>query len=36
MSLTCLRQTDAGVEVFLYVQPRASRNKVVDLQGEKL
>ena len=36
MSLSCLRQTDAGVEVFLYIQPRASRNKVVGLQGEEL
>lgn len=36
MSLPCLRQTGAGVEVFLYVQPRASRSKVVGLQGEEL
>ena len=36
MSLPCLRQTDAGVEIFLYLQPRASRNKVVGLQGEEL
>jgi uncharacterized protein (TIGR00251 family) len=36
MSLSCLRQTDAGVEIFLYIQPRASRNKVVGLQGEEL
>lgn len=36
MNLPCLRQTDAGVEVLLYVQPRASRNKVVGLQGEEL
>ncbi len=36
MSLPCLRQTDAGVEIFLYVQPRASRNKVVALQGKEL
>ncbi len=36
MSLPYLRQTDAGVEVFLYIQPRASRNKVVGLQGEEL
>lgn len=36
MSLSCLRQTDAGVEVFLYIQPRASRNKIVGLQGEEL
>jgi len=32
----CLRKTDAGVEVFLYVQPRSSRNKVVALQGDEL
>lgn len=36
MTLACLRQTDAGVEIFLYLQPRASRNKVVGLQGEEL
>lgn len=36
MSLPCLRQTDAGVEVLLYVQPRASRNRVVGLQGDEL
>ena len=36
MNLPCLRQTDAGVEVFLYIQPRASRNKIVGLQGEQL
>jgi hypothetical protein len=36
VSLPYLRQTDAGVEVFLYIQPRASRNKVVGLQGEEL
>jgi len=34
--LPCLRQVDAGVEIFLYLQPRASRNKVVALQGEEL
>lgn len=36
MTLPCLRKTDAGVEVFLYLQPRASRNKVIGLQGEEL
>ena len=36
MKLPCLRQTDAGVEVFLYIQPRASRNKIIGLQGEEL
>jgi len=34
--LPCLRQVDAGVEIFLYLQPRASRNKFVGLQGEEL
>jgi len=36
VTLPCLRQTDAGVEIFLYLQPRASRNKVVGLQGDEL
>ena len=36
MILPCLRQVDAGVEIFLYLQPRASRNKVIGLQGEEL
>ena len=36
MNLPCLRQADAGVEIFLYVQPRASRNKIIGLQGEEL
>ena len=36
MTLPCLRQAGAGVEVFLYLQPRASRNKIVGLQGEEL
>ena len=36
MNLSCLRQADAGVEILLFVQPRASRNKVVGLQGEEL
>jgi len=36
VSLPCLRQTEAGVEIMLFVQPRASRNKVVGLQGEEL
>jgi len=34
--LPCLRNTDAGVELFLYVQPRASRSKITGLQGEEL
>ncbi len=36
MSLPCLRQTDAGVEIFLYIQPRASRNTFVKLLGDEL
>ena len=36
MNLPCLRPTAAGVEIFLYIQPRASRNRVVGLQGEEL
>lgn len=36
MTLPCLRHTDAGVELFLYVQPRASRSKVAGIQGEEL
>jgi uncharacterized protein (TIGR00251 family) len=36
VSLACLRPTDAGVEILLYVQPRASRNRVVGLHGEEL
>lgn len=36
MNISCLRQTDAGVELLLYIQPRASRNKIVGFQGEEL
>ena len=36
MTLPCLRNTDAGVELFLSVQPRASRNRVAGIQGEEL
>lgn len=36
MKLPCLRQTDAGVEVFLFVQPRASRNRIVGLLESEL
>jgi uncharacterized protein len=36
VTLPCLRDTDAGVELFLYIQPRASRNKVAGIQGEEL
>ena len=35
-SLPCLRKTDTGVEVFLFVQPRASRNKIVGLVENEL
>ncbi len=31
-----LQQTDAGVRICLYVQPRASRNQVVGVQGDEL
>lgn len=34
--LPCLRQTAAGVEIRLLVQPRASRNRLVGLQGDEL
>jgi uncharacterized protein (TIGR00251 family) len=36
VSLPCLRAVAGGVELALYVQPRASRNKVVALHGEEL
>lgn len=36
MTLPCLRDTGSGVELFLYIQPRASRNRVAGLQGEEL
>lgn len=36
MSLSCLRQLDTGVEVRVYVQPRAARNKIVGLHEEEL
>ena len=36
MILPCLRQSDAGVEVSLFVQPRASRDQVVGLQAAEL
>ena len=36
MSLSCLRSTDAGVELFLSIQPRASRNRVLGCQGQEL
>ena len=31
-----LRQTPAGVELLVYVQPRASRDQVVGVQGDEL
>lgn len=36
MSLPFLRQTVAGVELTVFVQPRASRNRLVGLVGEEL
>jgi uncharacterized protein (TIGR00251 family) len=36
VTLKCLRNTAAGVEIFLYVQPRASRSKIAGIQGEEL
>jgi len=36
VSLPCLRQTEAGVELFLFVHPRSRHNKLVGLQGEEL
>ena len=36
MSLACLRQVDAGIDLLLYVQPRASRNRVVGLVEQEL
>lgn len=36
MSSPCLRQTAEGTELRLLVQPRASRNKLVGLQGDAL
>jgi uncharacterized protein (TIGR00251 family) len=35
-SLSCLRKTDAGVVISLFVQPRASRNKIVGLVENEL
>ena len=31
-----LRQTPAGVELLVYVQPRASRDQLVGVQGDEL
>ena len=36
MSVPCLRKTEAGVEVCLFVQPRASHNKVVGLVNDEI
>lgn len=36
MMLPCLRQTASGVELRVLVQPRASRNRCVGLQGDEL
>ena len=36
MSLPCLNQVAAGVELLVFVQPRASRCKVVGLQEKEL
>ncbi len=36
MSVPCLRPAETGVEVVLFVQPRASRNKVVGLVNDEL
>ena len=34
--LPCLRQINQGVEICVYVQPRASRNRIVALRGDEL
>jgi len=36
VTLPCLRNTAGGVEISLYVQPRASRSKIAGIQGEEL
>lgn len=36
MTLSCCRQSADGVTLELYVQPRASRNELVGLQGDAL
>lgn len=36
MSSPWLRPTAAGVEVRIFVQPRASRNRIVGVQGDEL
>ena len=34
--LPCLRQINQDVEICVYVQPRASRSRIVSLHGEEL
>ncbi len=36
MTLACLQQTEAGVILSLYIQPRSSRNQIVGLHGDRL
>ena len=36
MALPCLRQVTEGIEVKVFVQPRASRNRIVGLLGDEL
>ena len=36
MTATWLRQTPAGVELLVYVQPRASRDQLAGVQGDEL
>ena len=36
MTATWLRQTPAGVELHVYVQPRASRDQLAGVQGDEL
>lgn len=36
MNWSCLQRRPDGVELRVFVQPRASRNKVVGLQGDEL
>jgi uncharacterized protein len=36
MPLPCLRQLTEGVEIKVFVQPRASRNRIVGLLGDEL
>jgi len=36
VTLPCVRNTASGVELFLCIQPRASRSKLTGIQGEEL